>query len=58
MSKLQVKFEQMLVTGILKSKSGPTMDVHGQELTRQGDKKDLNKPKPGHTSAFSDFPQF
>lgn len=57
MRKLQAKFEQMLIMGIPKSKSGPVMDVHGQELVLQGDERDVNKPKPGHTSDLSDFPQ-
>ena len=57
MGKLQAKFEQMLITGIPKSKSHLIMDVHGQELTLQGDERDLNKPKPGHTSDLSGFPQ-
>lgn len=57
MGKLQAKFEQMPLTGIPQSKSGPIMDVHGRELALQGDERDLNGPKPGHTSDLSDFPQ-
>lgn len=57
MGKLQAKFEQMSLTGIPQSKSGPIMDVHGQELALQGDERDLNRPKPGHTSDLSAFPQ-
>lgn len=57
MHKLRAKFEQMLITGSPKSESGPIMDVHSQELALQGDERDLNKPKPGHTSDLSDYPQ-
>lgn len=57
MGNLQEKFEQMLVTGIPKSKLGPIMEVCGQELAVQSDERDLNKPKPGHISDLSDFPQ-
>lgn len=56
MGNLQEKFE-MLITGIPKSKLGPIMEVRDQELAVQSDERDLNKPKPGHTSDLSDFPQ-